>query len=69
MGDYPKNLASSAREWKALKRRQMDALLRSDELDEFMIGSAFTPGYDEFSEAVTLLRVAREKMRVDRWGR
>lgn len=70
MSDYPKHLARNKRHWKAMKRKQIAAVLANfGPLDRLLCGCAYTPGHDEICQAVDLLREAQEKMRVKNWGR
>ena len=71
MSDFIKtvcrNMGLTQREFKALKRRQLTTVLQA--CDDLNFGIAASPGYDEITHAMYLLRKAREKQSAKSWGR
>lgn len=58
----------SARQWKAMKRKELQAILRA--FDTFRLGCAYTPIYPSPVETVdSLLDEMKRKLSVKHWGR
>ena len=57
----------SARRYKAAKRKQLKLVLLS--LQDLGLGCAYTPAMPEIVQAKELLKLAKDKMSVRKWGR
>jgi hypothetical protein len=65
--ELPKHLGVTQRQWKTRKRREIRAVVRA--LETFQRGSAFTPAYNDYREAMELVRAIADACSEKKWGR
>ena len=55
------------RQWKSQKRKELKEVIKT--LDTFTLGCAYVPAYDEINQVGKLLKEAKDKLSVKKWGK
>lgn len=68
MSDYPEFAYKSLKHFRVEKRKAIRSVLKEINNSQLMLGSMYSPAYEDLREAVRLLERAKTKMSVKEWG-